>query len=104
MIVAMGTSLRPRFRGRVSPSVHRGLYACSPQGLALVGLAILAAVPARGAPPSRTLPLTATDRCAASIAGVSDLIELRSDEQFFGNWEIANAALPLDAQLGGQAP
>jgi dipeptidyl aminopeptidase/acylaminoacyl peptidase len=36
-------------------------------------------------------------KCAASIAGVSDLIELRSDQQFFLNWEIANAALPQDA-------
>jgi dipeptidyl aminopeptidase/acylaminoacyl peptidase len=36
-------------------------------------------------------------KCAASIAGVSDLIELRSDQQFFRNWEIANAALPQDA-------
>jgi dipeptidyl aminopeptidase/acylaminoacyl peptidase len=35
-------------------------------------------------------------KCAVSIAGVSDLIELRSDQRFFMNWQIANAGLATD--------
>jgi dipeptidyl aminopeptidase/acylaminoacyl peptidase len=37
-------------------------------------------------------------KCAVSIAGVSDLIELRNDERFFQNWQIANADLAPDAK------
>lgn len=37
-------------------------------------------------------------RCAVSIAGVSDLFELRNDERFFRNWQVANAGLAQDAQ------
>jgi len=36
-------------------------------------------------------------KCAASIAGVSDLLELRRDQEFFRNWEVAISALPQDA-------
>ncbi|MFO1410536.1 MAG: S9 family peptidase [Steroidobacteraceae bacterium] len=37
-------------------------------------------------------------KCAVSIAGVSDLFELRNDERFFRNWEIANAGLAQDTK------
>jgi len=37
-------------------------------------------------------------RCAVSIAGVSDLVELRNDRHFFRHWEIANAALETDVR------
>lgn len=37
-------------------------------------------------------------RCAVSIAGVSDLVELRQDQRFFRYWEIANASLESDVR------
>lgn len=37
-------------------------------------------------------------RCAVSISGVSDLAELRADNQFFRHWEIANASLESDVR------
>lgn len=37
-------------------------------------------------------------KCAVSIAGVSDLVELRNDERFFRNWQIANAGLAQDTR------
>lgn len=37
-------------------------------------------------------------RCAVSIAGVSDLVELRKDNRFFRHWEIANAGLESDVR------
>lgn len=38
-------------------------------------------------------------RCAASIAGVSDLVELRRESRFFRHWEIANASLASDGKV-----
>jgi dipeptidyl aminopeptidase/acylaminoacyl peptidase len=37
-------------------------------------------------------------KCAVSISGVSDLVELRNDNRFFRHWEIANAALEADTR------
>jgi dienelactone hydrolase len=37
-------------------------------------------------------------RCAVSVAGVSDIAELRRDRRFFSRWQIANASVESDAR------